>query len=173
MGQPGFFDTDERLKQLSAASDALVRLSAVVDFELFRSDLEAALKCSDRSNGGRPPYGYGAVQMFKLLVPQTLYTLSDDRTEYQVKDRLSLMRFLGLELTDKVPDAKTIWFYREQLPRAGAIEGLFDRFDWSLREAGCLAMGGQIVDAMVANARWPRLNEEETATLKGGGTPSH
>ncbi len=143
----------------------------MVDFELFRDDLEAALKRSDRSKGGRPPYD--AVLMFKVLVLQTLCTLSDDQTEYQVKDRLSFMRFLGLELSDKVPDAKTIWLYREQLARVGAIEGLFERFDRSLREAGYLAMGGQIVDATVVNARRPRLNNEEKTTLKGGRTPGH
>jgi transposase len=104
-GQPGFFDTDERLKALSA-SDPLERLAKVVDFELFRTDLEAALARSNRAKGGRPPYD--AVLMFKVLVLQTLYTLSDDATEYQLKDRLSFMRFCGLALHDLVPDAKTI-----------------------------------------------------------------
>ncbi len=91
------------------------------DFELFGGDLEAALKCSDRSTGGRPPSD--AMQMFKVLVLKTLYMLFEDQTEHQVKDRLSFMRFLGLELSDKVPDGKTIWLYREQLARAGAIKG--------------------------------------------------
>jgi IS5 family transposase len=61
--------------------------------------------------------------MFKVLVLQTLYTLSDDQTEYQLKDRLSFMRFIGLALHDPVPDAKTIWLYREQLARAGRPSG--------------------------------------------------
>ncbi len=77
------------------------------DFELFRAELEAALQRSDRAKGGRPPYD--AVLMFKVLVLQTLYTLSDDQTEYQLRDRLSFMRFVGLALHDPVPDAKTIW----------------------------------------------------------------
>ena len=85
--------------------------------------------------------------MFQVLVLQTLYTLSDDQTEYQLHDRLSFMRFVGLALHDRVPDAKTIWLFREQLARAGAFEQLFARFDATLREAGYLAMGGQIVDA--------------------------
>ena len=89
--QPGFFDTDERLRGSSAAGDPLERLAAVVDFELFRPELEAALAASDRAKGGRPPYD--AVLMFKVLVLQTLYTLSDDQTEYQLRDRLSFMRF--------------------------------------------------------------------------------
>jgi transposase, IS5 family len=93
-GQPGFLDADERLKALSVAGDPLERLSTVVDFEVFREDLEAALARSDRAKGGAA--AYDAVVMFKVL--QTLYTLSDDATEYQLKDRLSFMRFCGLAL---------------------------------------------------------------------------
>ena len=144
------------------------RLAQVVDFEGFRGELEAALSRSDRAKGGRPPYD--AVLMFKVLVLQTLYTLSDDQTEYQLKDRLSFMRFVGLALHDPVPDAKTIWLYREQLARAGAAERLFARFDALLRAKGWLAMGGQIVDATVIEARRPRLTQAEKETIKGGGT---
>ena len=169
-GQPGFFDADERLKALSAVGDPLERLAKVVDFELFRPELEAALARSDRSKGGRPPYD--AVLMLKVLVLQTLYTLSDDAIEYQLKDRLSFMRFCGLALHDPVPDAKTIWLFREQLTRAGAVDRLFARFDAILRERGYLAMGGQIVDATVIEARRPRLNRAEKETLRDGGTPA-
>ena len=169
-GQPGFFDGDERLKALSTAGDPLERLSLVVDFEVFRGELEVALSRSDRSRGGRPPYD--PVLMFKILVLQTLYTLSDEQTEYQLKDRLSFMRFVGLALHDAVPDAKTIWLYREQLARAGAVERLFARFDELLRAKGWLAMGGQIVDATVIEARRPRLTQAEKDALKGGGTPA-
>src|SRR5512132_4030114 len=137
-GQPGFFDADERLEALSAAGDPLERLAGVVDFEVFRSELERALGRSDRLKGGRPPYD--AVLMFKVLVLQTLYTLSDDQTEYQLKDRLSFMRFVGLALHDPVSDAKTLWLFREQLARAGVFERLFQRFA-ILREKGYLAMG--------------------------------
>jgi IS5 family transposase len=169
-GQPGFFDSDERLAWLSAAGDPLERLAAVVDFELFRGELERSLRRSDRSKGGRPPYD--AVLMFKVLVLQTLYTLSDDQTEYQLRDRLSFMRFIGLALHEPVPDAKTIWLYREQLVRAGALKRLFARFDRMLREKGYLAMGGQIVDATIIEARRPRLTEAEKETIKGGGVPA-
>ncbi len=168
-GQLGFFDRDERYAALSAAGDPLERLAMVVDFELFRPELEAALERSDRARGGRPPYD--AVLMLKVLVLQTLYTLSDDQTEYQIRDRLSFMRFVGLALEDRVPDAKTIWLYREQLTRAGAVARLFARFDAALRDAGYLAMGGQIVDATVIQARRPRLTRGEKATIKGGGVP--
>jgi IS5 family transposase len=167
--QAGFFDTDERLRWLSEAGDPLERLAAVVDFELFRPELDAALGRSDRAKGGRPPYD--AVLMFRVLVLQTLYTLSDDQTEYQLRDRLSFMRFAGLGLADPVPDAKTIWLYREQLVRAGAFERLFARFDAVLAGRGFLAMGGQIVDATIVEARRPRLTQAEKDVVKGGGAP--
>ena len=82
------------------------------------------------------------------------------------------MRFCGLALHDPVPDAKTIWLYREQLVRAGALKRLFARFDRVLREKGYLAMGGQIVDATIIEARRPRLTEAEKETIKGGGVPA-
>src|SRR5688572_6235503 len=170
VGQPGFFDLDDRYAALSAAGDPLERLLAVVDFELFRAELDAALDRSDRAKGGRPPYD--AVLMFHVLVLQTLYTLSDDQTEYQLRDRLSFMRFVGLALHEAVPDAKTIWLYCEHLTKTGALKRAFDRFDVVLRERGYLAMGGQIVDATVIEARRPRLNAEDKATVRGGGTPS-
>lgn len=168
-GQAGFFDAEERLRWLSASGDPLERLRAVVDFEAFRAELDAALPRADRSRGGRPPYD--AVLMFRVLVLQALYTLSDEQTECQLRDRLSFMRFAGLSLHDAVPDAKTIWLYREQLTRAGALARLFARFDTMLADRGFLAMGGQIVDATVVEARRPRLTKEEKATLREGGTP--
>jgi transposase, IS5 family len=109
--------------------------------------------------------------MFKIVVLQTLYTLSDDQTEYQIHDRLSFMRFLGLALEDRVPDAKTIWLLREQLTQAGAIEQLFAGVDTVLCQAGYLAMAGQIVDATVVEARRSRLSQDEKATVKAGSVP--
>ena len=137
--QPGFFDIDERSAALSEAGDPLERLVKVVDFKVFRSRLLAALRRSDRSKGGRPPHV--PVLMFKFLVLQALYGLSDDQTEFQIRDRLSFMRFLGLGLSDKVPDAKTIWLFRKLLVQAGAMEKLFSRFEEALRDKGYLAMG--------------------------------
>lgn len=169
MVQVGFFDVDERLAWLSAAGDPLERLAGVVDFDLFRSVLAAALMRSDGSRGGRPPYD--PVMMFKVLVVQALYSLSDDAAEYQLRDRLSFMRFLGLGLGDRVPDAKTIWLFREQLVRAGAMEKLFARFDDALHEAGYLAMGGQIIDATVVAAPRQKLNDDEKAAIKQGHVP--
>ncbi|GEL51992.1 hypothetical protein ATR01nite_30670 [Acetobacter tropicalis] len=136
MKQPGFFDVEERLARLSGLGDQLEAFSRTVDFEVFRPDLELALAYSDGSKGGRPPFD--PVLMFKILVIQTLNNLSDARTEYLINDRLSFMRFPGLGLSDRVPDAKTVWLFRERLTQAGAIERLFERFDATLRNAGYL-----------------------------------
>ena len=98
---PGLFDFDERHAALSERGDPLERLCGVVDFEMFRAELDRALARSDRSKGGRPPFG--AVLMFKVLVLQSLYGLADEQTEFQIRDRLSFMRFLGLDLHGRVP----------------------------------------------------------------------
>ncbi|KGB21943.1 Mobile element protein [Acetobacter tropicalis] len=110
MNQAGFFDVEERLARLSGVGDQLEAFSRTVGFEVFRPDLEQALAYSDGSKGGRPPFD--PVLMFKILVIQTLNNLSDERTEYLINDRLSFMRFLGLGLSDRVPDAKTVWPFR-------------------------------------------------------------
>src|SRR6516164_10442707 len=173
-GQAGFFDVDERLKQLSAKGDGLERLNAVVDFELFRADLERAVPRSDRAKGGRPSFDH--VLMFKTLVLQTSHNLSDERTEYLIRDRLSFMRFLGLDLADTVPDANTIWTFREALTRAQlagkpAIEALFERFDGALSAAGFLAMSGQIIDASIVAAPSSAIPTAKSATSRQAAFP--
>jgi len=167
--QPGFFDLDERYQALSKAGDPLERLGGVIDFEPFRYRLEKALKRSDGAKGGRPPYD--PVLMFKILVLQALYGLSDDQAEFMIRDRLSFMRFLGLGLEDTVPDAKTIWLFRELLVKAGAMTTLFDRFDRLLHDKGYLAMGGQIIDASIIEAPRQRNNEGEKQAIKAGRIP--
>ena len=133
-GQPGFFDVDERLKELSDKGDALERLSAIVNFELFRPDLARAVPRSDGSKGGRPPIDL--VFMFKVLILQASHSPVDERTEFLTKDRLSFIRFLGLGLSDSVPDANTIWIFDGK----PAIQVLFSAYEAALRRAGFLAI---------------------------------
>ena len=172
--QPGFFDVEERLRELSAKGDDLERLGGLVDFEAFRPELGRAVPRANRAKGGRPPYDH--VLMFKVLILQASHSLSDERTEYLIKDRLSFMRFLGLSLSDRVPDANSIWNYREALTRARiegapAIEVLFRRFDAMLGASGYIAMGGQIIDATVVAAPKQRNTEDEKRALKEGRVP--
>jgi len=168
-GQLGFFDLDERYAQLSQSGDPLERLSAAVNFEAFRYRLDKALKRSDGAKGGRP--SYDVVLMFKVLILQTLYTLSDEQTEFMIRDRLSFMRFLGLGMKDPVPDATTIWLFREHLARANAIDKLFARFDKVLIEKGYLAMSGQIMDASIVPAPKQRNSDGEQQAIKEGRVP--
>ena len=65
-GQPGFFDVDERLAELSAKGDHLEALNRLIDFELFRPELDRAVPRADRSKGGRP--AFDSVLMFKILI---------------------------------------------------------------------------------------------------------
>jgi transposase, IS5 family len=167
--QRGFFDADERLQRLSDLGDQLEAFEAVVDFEIFRPELTTALAYSDGSQGGRPPFD--PVMMFKILVIQAANNLSDERTEFLINDRLSFMRFLGLSLSDRVPDARTIWLFREKLTKAGAISRLFERFDAMLRVAGFIAMSGQIVDASLIAAPRQRNTEDEKKAIKEGRIP--
>jgi IS5 family transposase len=167
--QPGFFDLDVRYALLSDGGDPLERLSRIVSFEDFRPHLEDALERKDRSLGGRPPMD--AVMMFKILVLQSLYNLGDDAAEYLIRDRLSFMRFLGLGLADKGPDAKTLWLYREHWTQAGVVEDLFERFDQVLRDEGFMAMGGQLVDASIVRAPVQRNRRGENEAIKTGKVP--
>jgi IS5 family transposase len=166
-GQPGFFDLGDRYAALSAAGDPLERLSSVVDFELFRGLLTAVLRRARPSKGGRPPFD--AVMMFKIMMLQTLYPLPNEAVEFQIKDRLSFQRFLGLD--GAVPDATTIWLFREPFVKARAIEKLFARFDTVLTDRGYLAKGGQIIDASVVPAPKQRNTAEEKAAIKEGRIP--
>ena len=168
-GQAGFWDIDERYVRLSEAGDPLEKLNALVLWDVFRKPLAKALKRSDGAKGGRPPYD--PVMMFRIMVLQALYGLSDGQAEFQIQDRLSFMRFLGLGLGDRVPDAKTIWLFREHLTQAKAVENLFARFDKHLTKAGYLAMGGQIVDATIVAAPKQRNTDAEKAAIKAGKIP--
>jgi transposase len=165
-GRPSFFDIDERLHRLSGLGDHLEAFAEAVDFEMLRADFMAALNYSDGAQGGRPPFI--PVMMFKILVIQAMDNLSDERAEFLISDRMFFMRFLGLSLADRVPDARTIWLYREKLTKAGAIEPLFARFDAALRASGYIPMSGQIVDAALVATPKQRNTEDEKKAINEG-----
>src|SRR5580704_3283306 len=99
MGQFGFFDAERRLAAITAKGDPLEMIVRVVPFEGFRAEIEAAVLTpvsEKKSSAGRKPID--VMVMFRMLVLQSLYNLSDEQVEYQVRDRLSFTRFLGLAL---------------------------------------------------------------------------
>ena len=169
MMQTGLFDWQTLFEQLDNGGDPLVKLNEVVNWELFRRDLEKVRDKDRKSNAGRKPFD--VVLMFKILILQSLYNLSDDQLEFQIRDRLSFMRFLGLSLGDTVPDAKTVWLFREQLTEANLVKKLFDRFDKFLRKNGFSARKGQIVDASIIPAPRQRNSRDENRQIKEGQAP--
>jgi IS5 family transposase len=167
--QTGLLDWHIRFRQLDAGGDPLPRLKKLVDWERFRPELEAVRDKERKSNAGRKPFD--VVLMFKVLVLQSLYNLSDEKIEFQIRDRISFMRFLDLSLGDAVPDEKTIWLFREQLTEAGLIKRLFQEFDAFLEEKGFSARKGQIIDASIVEAPRQRNSREENRQIKAGQIP--
>ena len=111
---PGFFDYEVRLSQLGD-KDPLSKLDSLVQWEDFRPVLKKTVLHEPKAPGGRPRFD--SVLMFKVLVLQRLYNLSDEATEYQIRDRLSFMRFIGVNMDGRIPDEKTIWRFREEQSR--------------------------------------------------------
>ncbi len=167
--QPGFFDEENRLAKLTKKRDPLVKLSLMIRWESFRQILERAMKKEMRGYGGRPPYDY--IMMFKVLILQRLYNVSDEQMEFQINDRLTFMRFLGLSLGDNIPDQNTIWLFRENLVNKGVIEKLFKKFESMLEKEGFLIKEGSIIDATIVEAPRQRNNREENDQIKQGEIP--
>jgi IS5 family transposase len=144
----------------------------VVPFESFRAEIEAAVLTpanEKKSNAGRKPID--VIVMFRMLVLQSLYNLSDEQVEYQVRDRLSFTRFLRLGIEDRIPDGTTLWLFREALGKAGLIEKLFERFGQHLETKGYIARGGQMIDATIVPVPKQRNTREENEEVKAGKTP--
>ena len=167
--QPGFFDLDERYQSLSKCGDPLEVLDKEIPWQSFRSTLKKAFKKPRKSSAGRK--ALGPVMMFKVIVLESLYNLSDAQMEFMIRDRLSFMRFLGLGLGDRVPDEKTIWLFKDTLAQKKVTEKLFARFDKFLSEKGYAAKKGQIVDASFVEVPRQRNTREENQRIKNGRVP--
>lgn len=137
----------------------------IIPWPAFEKPLAKAVKQSDGSKGGRPPSP--VVLMFKILVLQALYNHPEHQAEFH--NRLSFMRFLGL--SNKAPDAKTTWLFRESLMRAGAVDNLFARLDKHLSRSGYLAKDGQIIDATIIEAPRQNNSQDEKEAIKAGEIP--
>ena len=170
MSQAGFFDFEQRLDQLNDHGNPLHTLDQAVDFEAFRPTLERVRDKPRKSNAGRRPFD--VVLMFKMLVLRSLYGLADGQLEYQVRDRVSFMAFLGLGPGDDVPDEKTVWAFRNDLTELGLIDELFEQFEADLSAAGFAASQGSIVDANIVAAPRQRNTRDENAQIKRGERPA-
>jgi len=165
----GFFDQDIRLSKLSQLGDPLERLNKGVEFEVFRTFLEDNIIKLPKGKGGRPPYDY--VLMFKIMILQRYYNLSDEQVEYQINDRMSFMRFLNLTISDDVPDSRTVWNFREQLTDLEMIEPLFDLFLKELETLGLIVNEGKIIDASFVEVPRQRNSRDENKKIKNNEIP--
>jgi len=169
MLQYTLYDQNDRLKKLSKLHDILEQMNKLVDWGIFLPILTKALPHIDNGKGGRPPVS--RLLIFKILIIKRLYNLSYDQTEYQINDRLTFMRFLGLDFGSPVPDAKTIWKYEELLSKGGYGKELFDMFFAEIDKNGYVTRAGSIVDASFIEAPRRKNTKEQRESLKSGKTP--
>ena len=167
------FLAEQREAKLAQFTGRLDYLSKLVDWQgLARAVNEATGREGPRPKGGRPPYPTEA--LLKVVVLQQLYgNLSDEEMEYCLLDRMSWQSFTGLAGHRHLPDARTIWAFKELLAKEGGAEALFDIVGEQLAAAGLKARGGQIVDATFVTVPKTGLDEEEKETIKNGETPAH
>ena len=165
-GNCGLFDLEENTAKLESLGNPLEKLLKVIDFEMFRETLEGGLYKEKLSNVGAKPYDY--VLMFKILVLQRMYNLGDEQTEYQIVDRTSFRNFLGLASGDKVPDARTIWVFKNQLTEKHLFEKLFNDFDKLLRDNNLILNQGVIIDGSFVEIPRQRNTREENKAIKEG-----
>ncbi len=168
-GTTSLFSEDFRLGKLSKQGDPLERLNSVVKWEYFRETIEK-IYSEKLVNAGPKPYD--PLLMFKILILQRYYNLSDSQIEYQILDRLTFCRFLGISMNDKVPDEKTVWDFRDKLINKGLEKELFDKFTTLLESHGLIANEGKIIDASFVEASKQRNSREKNKEIKEGKTPS-
>ncbi len=162
----GLFDDHFIMEKLTSIGDPLDKLNLFIDWNIFRKPLDAAFvkESRDMSKGGRP--SYDRLMLFKSLIIQSLYNLSDEQLEYQILDRTSFKRFLGLKKSDSIPDSKTFWLFREQLIEKKVINILFQIFNHTLDAAGIFANEGKMVDASFVETPRQRNTREENKHIK-------
>lgn len=171
------FEEELTIEALSAMGNPLEQLSALVDFEMFRPELEDILVKKDcKSTAGRPQFD--VVLMFKVIFLQRYYGLGDKQIQYQIIDRTSFRQFLGIHTVDEIPDEKTVWHVKNILSKAGTFDALFDKFRSYLDSKGLSFNEGKIIDASFVEAPKQRNTREENerkspAMAKTYGMTSH
>ena len=165
----GFGRAKQRREKLEASMDRLTDFNRLIPWAVFVEILAHLSPKERKSNAGRKPID--RLRLFKMLVVQKLYNLSDEQTEYQIHDRGSFRRFVGLGPEEEVPDAKTLWLFRQQLTQAELIDELFERFAQVLNESGYEAQGGQIIDASIIPVPIQHNSQEENKQIKAGKQP--
>lgn len=169
----GLFSAIEHEQAVAAKSTGILKLRDVIPWESFRPLLEelTGYATRDWKKGGKPPFD--PVLMFQVLVLQKFHGLSDDATEEQIFDRTSFKNFLGLRIGDDIPDAKTLWDFKQRIEEDRREGGrkLFEAFSQMLEGKGIIAREGSIVDASFVEAPRQRNNREQSQRIKQGERP--
>ena len=169
----GLFSALEHEQAVAAKSTGILKLREVIPWESFRPQLEALTGYATRDwkKGGQPPFD--PVLMCKVLVLQKFHGLSDDATEEQIFDRTSFKNFLGLRIGDDIPDAKTLWDFKQRLEAGGRAGGrqLFEAFGQLLEGKGLVAREGSIIDASFVDAPRQRNERAQNQRIKQGERP--
>ena len=165
----GLFDLEYHENKIKQFQPPLAKLDIVIDWQIFREPIEKALYIEPKGAGGRPPYD--KLMMFKILILQKYYNLSDEQTEFQINDRTSFKQFLGLKIEDKIPDEKTIWYFKEQLSNKNVSQQLFELFTKQLMNKGIIAKEGSMIDASFVDVPRQRNSKDENADIKKGAVP--
>ena len=165
----GLYDLEYHEKKIKEYQAPLSKLNKVIKWELFRKPIEEALHVEPKGAGGRP--AFDKLMMFKILILQKYYNLSDEQTEFQINDRTSFKQFLELKLGDTIPDQKTIWHFKEQLANKNISEQLFILFTTQLMRQGILAKEGSMIDASFVDVPRQRNSKEDNADIKKGAIP--
>ncbi len=171
MKQRGLFDEIERLEELTKLGDPLMILTEKIKWETFRPILKQIRieNPENIKNAGRKPFD--EVMMFRVIILQSLYGLSDDQMEFQLKDRRSFERFAsGDDTRYQMPDAKTIWLYKERFKEHGIARKVFKKFNHQLDKANLMARSGQIVDASFIEVPRQRNSRDDNKHIKTEGT---
>lgn len=169
----GLFSAIEHEQAVAAKTTGVLKLRDVIPWEVFRPLLEdlTGYATRDWKKGGKPPFD--PVLMFKVLVLQKFHGLSDDATEEQIFDRTSFKNFLGLRIGDDIPDAKTLWDFKQRIETDGR-EGsrkLFEAFGQMLEGKGIIAHEGSIIDASFTEAPRQRNERGQNQRIKQGERP--
>jgi IS5 family transposase len=160
---------EEREAKLDKLGDVLQVLEQHVDFAALAAAIDQKAPRPSREKGGRPPFPTEI--MVRTVILQQLYSLSDEQMEFQLLDRLSFQRFVGLRHSSQIPDRTTLWTFRERLIAAGASETLFDAANSELDKHGYIARGGQIIDATIVPAPRQQLRKGEKDLIKQQAPP--
>jgi IS5 family transposase len=143
MGQMSF--AERLVVEASGGNGVLERIAGFVDWRAI------AMMLAEVRGGTMGAPGYPALMMFKTLLLQRWYGLSDPAMEEALKDRLSFRHFAGIALSESIPDHSSIWRFRETLG-SGLAEKLFAEIGRQIEAKGFLLKQGTLVDASLVPA---------------------